>query len=77
MVVCQGMTLTLPGVGIGLAAAFGLTRIMASFLFGVTPRDRLVFMSAPLLLSSVAFIAVWFPGRAACRVDPVVALRAE
>jgi len=71
------MALTLPGVGIGLAAAFGLTRIMASFLFGVTPRDRLVFMSAPLLLSSVVFIAVWFPGRAACRVDPVVALRAE
>ena len=77
MVVFQGMALTLPGVGIGLAAAFGLTRIMASFLFGVTPRDPLVFMSAPLLLSSVAFIAVWLPGRGACRVDPVVALRAE
>jgi len=77
MVVCQGMTLTLPGVGIGLAAAFGLTRIMASFLFGVTPRDPLVFMSAPLLLSFVAFIAVWIPGRVACRVDPVVALRYE
>ena len=61
MVVVQGMTLTLPGVGIGLAAAFGLTRIMASFLFGVTPRDSLVFFCAPLLLSSVAFIAVAKP----------------
>src|SRR5207247_9244542 len=77
MVVFQGMTLALPGVAIGLAAAFGLTRIMAGFLFGVTPRDPLVFMGAPLLLSSVAFIAVWLPGRVACRVDPVVARRAE
>jgi putative ABC transport system permease protein len=77
MVLVQGMTLTLVGVGIGLAAALGLTRIMASFLFGVTPRDPLVFVCAPLLLSAVAFMAVWLPGRVACRVDPVIALRAE
>jgi len=65
------------GVAIGLASAFGLTRIIASFLFGVTAQDPTVFIAVPLLLSAVALIGVWFPARRAARVDPAIALRAE
>jgi putative ABC transport system permease protein len=77
MVVRQGMGVALAGVAIGLASAYGLTRVIASFLFGVTARDPLVFVGVPLLLSAVALAGVWLPARRAARVDPVVALRAE
>jgi len=77
MIVRQGMSVALLGVAIGLASAFGLTRIVASFLFGVTARDPAVFVAVPLLLSAVALIGVWFPARRAARVDAAIALRAE
>jgi putative ABC transport system permease protein len=77
MVVAQGMGIALIGVVVGLASAFGLTRIVAGFLFGVTPRDPLVFVVVPLLLTGVALVGVWLPARRAGRVDPVVALRTE
>jgi putative ABC transport system permease protein len=77
MVVRQGMSVALAGVAIGVAAAYGLTRVIASFLFGVTARDPLVFVGVPLLLSGVALAGVWLPARRAARVDPVVALRTE
>jgi len=77
MVVFQGMRLALIGVVIGIAAAFGLTRLMTTFLFGVKPWDLLVFASVPVLLSAVALFAVWIPARRATRVDPIVALRYE
>jgi ABC-type antimicrobial peptide transport system permease subunit len=77
MIVRQGMSVALLGVAIGLASAFGLTRIVASFLFGVTAQDPAVFVAVPLLLSAVALIGVWFPARRAARVDPAIALRAE
>ena len=77
MVVRQGMTLVLIGVIIGVAAAFGLARVLAAFLFGVTPRDPLVFLVVPLVLASVAWLGVWLPARRAGRVDPVLALRVE
>jgi predicted permease len=77
MIVRQGMSVALLGVAIGLASAFGLTRIIASFLFGVTAQDPAVFVAVPLLLSAVALIGVWFPARRAARVDPAIALRAE
>jgi ABC-type antimicrobial peptide transport system permease subunit len=77
MIVRQGMRIALVGVGIGLVSAFGLTRIIASFLFGVTTRDPLVFVAVPLLLSSVALFGVWLPARRASQVDPAVALRTE
>jgi putative ABC transport system permease protein len=77
MVVKQGMALALVGVVIGLAAAFGLARLITSFLFGVTARDPVVFGGVPLLLTVVAFFAVWLPARRASRVDPLVALRYE
>ena len=77
MVIGQGMRLALVGVAIGVASAFGLTRILASFLFGVTARDPMVFISVPLILSVIALVAVWLPARRAARVEPAVALRYE
>jgi putative ABC transport system permease protein len=77
MIVRQGMSVAAIGVVIGLASAFGVTRVIASFLFGVTPRDPLVFAAVPLVLIGVAWLGVWFPARRAARVDPMIALRVE
>lgn len=77
MVVLQGMALAGVGLALGLAAAFGLSRLIIAFLFGVTARDPLVFAGVPLLLCAVAFFAVWLPARRASRVDPLTALRYE
>jgi putative ABC transport system permease protein len=75
MVVFQGMRLALIGVVIGIAAAFGLARVIASFLYGVQAHDLGIFVSIPVLLSLVALFAVWLPARRASRVNPVIALR--
>ena len=77
MVIRQGMTLVLIGVIVGVASAFGLARVMTTFLFGVTPRDPVVFIAVPLVLAAVAWLGVWLPARRAARVDPVIALRVE
>jgi len=77
MILRQGLTLALVGVAIGLASAFGLTRVIASFLFGVKAWDPLVFVSVPVVLTAVALAAVWWPARRASRVNPTIALRYE
>ncbi len=77
LVVWHGMRLALMGVVVGIAAAFGLTRLIASFLFGVKAWDPAVFLSAALLLSAVALLAVSVPATRASKVDPMHALRAE
>jgi predicted permease len=77
LVVWHGMRLALTGVVVGIAAAFGLTRLIATFLFGVKPWDPAVFVSVPLILCAVALLAVWLPAARASKVDPIQALRAE
>jgi ABC-type antimicrobial peptide transport system permease subunit len=77
MVIRQGMSVALAGVALGVVAAFGLTSVIATFLFGVTARDPAVFVGVPLLLTIVALVGIWLPARRAARVDPVVALRPE
>jgi ABC-type antimicrobial peptide transport system permease subunit len=77
LVVWQGMRLALAGVVAGIAASFGLTRLLSTFLFGVKPWDPAVFVSTPFILVAVALFAVWLPAARASRVDPMQALRAE
>ena len=77
LVVWQGMRLAVIGVVLGIAAGFGLTRFLASFLFGVKTWDPLVFATVPVVLCAVALLAVWFPATRASRLDPQQALRIE
>jgi putative ABC transport system permease protein len=77
MVVRQGMALALAGVIIGVAAALGVTRLMASLLYGVTPRDPIAMTSVALLLVGVALAATYLPARRASQMDPVESLRYE
>ncbi len=77
MVLRQGMKLVLIGAGLGLAASFAATRLIASQLFDVTPTDPVTFIGGPTLLLMVALLACFAPARRATKVDPLVALRCE
>ena len=71
----QGMKLAAAGVVIGLAIAYGLTRVLASLLFGVKAADPLTFGGVALILILIAAAATWFPARRAAAVEPLEALR--
>jgi len=73
----DGVGMTLPGVGMGLAVALGLTRLMSAMLFGVQPTDVITFASVAVLLCVVALLACYVPARRAAQLDPMQALRAE
>jgi predicted permease len=77
LVVGQGLPLILAGILVGLGGSFGLTRLIATFLYGVTPTDASTFASVTALLILIALLACWLPALRASRVDPLEALRHE
>ena len=77
LVLKQGTALIVIGLGLGLGASLALTRIISSFLFGVSATDPATFIAISLLLAAVALLACYLPARRATKVDPMIALRYE
>jgi ABC-type antimicrobial peptide transport system permease subunit len=77
MVLREGMLLAAGGIGIGLLAAFGLTRYLATLLYTVKPADPAVYTAVSILLAAVAAAGSWIPAHRATAVDPAVVLREE
>lgn len=77
MILGQGMRLVIAGVAIGLAAAFGLMRLLGGLLFGVKAGDPLTFAAVAVILTPVALLAAFVPAQQATRIDPILALRQE
>jgi predicted permease len=77
LVVGQGLLLVVIGLGIGVLAALGVSSMMTTLLFGISPRDPLTFIAVPVLLGTMAIVASYIPALRATRVDPMTALRSE
>ena len=77
LVLARALRIVVAGVVVGLAGAAGVTRVLQTFLFGVTPTDPIAFTIVTLLLMTVGLTAAWLPARRATRIDPSAALRAE
>lgn len=77
LVLRRGLVLAALGMIIGLGAAWGLTRLLRTFLFETSPHDPATFAVVPLVLLAIAILACWLPARRASKVDPIVVLRAE
>ena len=76
-VVGRGLLLVTVGVLLGLGGAWGATRVLSTYLFGVSTTDTTVFLGVPAILTMVAMLASYIPARRATRVDPMVALRGD
>jgi putative ABC transport system permease protein len=77
LVAAQGLRVIVVGLCIGLVAAFAITRVLRSFLFGISPTDPATFAGVSLVLGLVTFLAFYLPARRATKVDPMVTLRHE
>jgi ABC-type antimicrobial peptide transport system permease subunit len=77
LVLTRALRIVVAGMIVGLAGAVGVTRVLQTFLFGVTPTDPIAFTIVTLLLMAVGLMAAWLPARRATRIDPCAALRAE
>ena len=77
LVLVQGLKVSALGLGLGVAGALVLTKLMSSILYGVSSTDVMTFVSVPVLLALVSVVACWIPARRATRVDPIEVLRAE
>jgi predicted permease len=77
LVLREGMTLVVTGIALGLVVAFAVTRLLAGFLYGISPTDPAAFTIIALLLTAVALLASLIPARRAAKVDPMIALRYE
>ena len=77
MFVRHGLVLAGMGVAVGLTAAAGLTRLMSTLLYGITPLDPMTYAVVPVILAIATVLASYLPARRAVSVDPVEALRAE
>jgi ABC-type antimicrobial peptide transport system permease subunit len=77
LILGQGVRLLAIGLLLGFAAAFALSRVMRSVLFGVSATDPMIFFAVSLLLTGAAVVACWIPAHRASRVDPIITLRAE
>src|SRR5439155_17050230 len=74
--VSYGLAMTGAGVAIGLGGAIGLTRLLSSLLFGISPLDPVTYLAVPLILAMAAAFASYLPAQRALGVDPVEALKA-